>query len=94
MELLGATARSYALPCINPSGFASSASSARIARDSGDRIALMAQTNDNFFSYLTNIDTRRFGASGAYTEEGETAVDGILLRILGTIGTIDNTTDA
>ena len=52
----------------------------------------MAQTNDKF--YLTNIDTRRFGASGAYTEEGETAVDDILLRVLGTIDTIDNTTDA
>ena len=39
----------------------------------------MAQTNDKF--YLTNIDTRRFGASGAYTEEGETAVDDILLCV-------------
>ena len=52
----------------------------------------MAQTNDYF--YLINTDTRRFGASGAYTEEGETAVDDILLRVLGTIDTIDNTTDA
>ena len=40
---------------------------------------------------------RRFGASGAYTEEGETAVDGRLLgEFLQTIpyDIIENTTDA
>ena len=47
-----------------------------------DGSAVRQENKDRLERYvLTNTDTRRFGASGVYTEEGETAVDGILLRV-------------